>query len=95
MENAKRVVDDILARNKKDRLLAVLLYLVFFMGGSIVYLYHQNQILYAQKQLIIESEQQDKIDFLKTQNDYLLKLKNEVDSANTKLQLFNIQKQMR
>lgn len=91
----KDTVNDILVRKKKDRLVAVLLYLVGFSWGAIIFLEAKVSRLENEKSVLISTYQQQRINDLKNENDYLLKLKNQVDSANTKLQIFNIEKQMK
>lgn len=101
MENEKLgdskigIVQYILSRKEGQQFLAACLIVIVVLSGVIVVLWVKNDRLYRDKTQIIIKSDERLIDFMKAQNDDLIRLKNQVDSAKTQLELFKIKKEMR
>lgn len=94
MENTG-IIKYILSRKKGQDFLAACLFLIVFQWSVIVYLYMQKEAAYSENKEIVIKNQNERIESLKKQNDYLFGLTKQVDSAKAKLEIFKIEKEMK
>ena len=95
MDNTKGKIDYILSKRGKDRLLAACFFVIASLSCCVVVLYFQNGRLHDQMNDLVIKNQQQRIEDLRRQNDYLFGLTKQVDSAKAALQIFKIQKEMK
>lgn len=99
MENTKGKIDHILSKNGRDRLLVACFYAIAALSFCTCYLYFSKEKMRVDYDSSIKEinarYEQDKIDNLKRQNDYLFGLSKQIDSAKAALEIYNIQKKMK
>ena len=100
MENTKEKIDYVLSKKRgKDRLLVLCFYAISALSAVCCYLYFSKENMRTNyeeeiKQINMQNFK-ERTDNVKRYNDFLFGLIKQVDSANIKLQIFQIQKQMK